>query len=76
VALCGAEGGLPAEVALVERLGGEALAHFRVGSDGHAVVAKVSGDTAIAARDKVRVQIDPMHCHFFDSEGNALGSPA
>jgi ABC-type sugar transport system ATPase subunit len=76
VALCASEDGLPAEVALVERLGGEALAHFRVGGEGHALVAKLSGDTALTARDNVRLQIDTAHCHFFDSQGNAMRLPA
>jgi multiple sugar transport system ATP-binding protein len=76
VSLCGSEEGLPAEVALVERLGGEALAHFRVGGEGHALVAKLSGDVALAARDRVRLQIDASRCHFFDSAGNAMSSPA
>jgi multiple sugar transport system ATP-binding protein len=76
VALCASDDGLSAEVALVERLGGEALAHLRIGSDGHVLVAKLSGDTALAARDKVRLQIDAAHCHFFDSQGNVMRPPA
>jgi multiple sugar transport system ATP-binding protein len=76
VALCASEDGLPAEVALVERLGGEVLAHFHVAGDGPALVAKLSGDTALCARDKVRLQIDAAHCHFFDNQGNAMRPPA
>ena len=73
VALCTSDDGLPAEVALVERLGGEALAHFSV--EGQIVVAKLSGDTALAVRDRVRLQIGTAHCHFFDGYGNAMRSP-
>jgi multiple sugar transport system ATP-binding protein len=76
VTLASSGDGLPAEVAMVERLGGEALAHFRVEAAGHAVVAKLSGDTALAARDQVRLQIDAERCHFFDANGNAMRAPA
>ena len=74
VTLCTSDDGLPAEVALIERLGGEALAHFRIETGGHAVVAKLSGDTALAAQDRVRLQVDTRHCHFFDRQGDALRS--
>jgi multiple sugar transport system ATP-binding protein len=76
VTLCPSADGLPAEVALIERLGGESLAHFRVEAGGHAIVAKLSGDTALAARDKVHLQIETSNCHFSDGQGNALRTSA
>jgi len=75
VAIAAAGRGLAAEVALVERLGGEALAHFRVDDGGHSLVAKLSGDTVLVARDKVRLQLDASHCHFFGADGNVMKTP-
>jgi multiple sugar transport system ATP-binding protein len=76
VALGTSSDGLPAEVALIERLGGEALAHFRVATGGQAIVAKLNGDTTLAARDKVHLQIDESRCHFFDNQGKVMRTPA
>jgi multiple sugar transport system ATP-binding protein len=71
-----AQHGLPGEVTLVERLGGEALVHVRVGADpGTAVIAKVAGDTALRSDAAVALSIDAAKCHLFDREGKAVGAP-
>jgi len=76
VTAASAEGSLRGEVTLVERLGGEALVHIRIGTDpGSAVIAKVPGDTTLRADMPVTLSIDPALCHLFDRHGRAIGAP-
>jgi hypothetical protein len=37
-------------------------------------VAKVGGDSQIAAGERVRLNFEPEQCHLFDSRGNVIGS--
>jgi multiple sugar transport system ATP-binding protein len=66
--------GLRGEITLVERLGGEALVHVRVGAD-QPVIAKLAGDTAVRIGDAIELGIDPSTCHLFDTGGLAIGAP-
>jgi multiple sugar transport system ATP-binding protein len=74
IRVAGPEAGAHGEVTLVERLGGEALAHIRVGEMGHTLVAKVGGASPIAPGERVRLHFEPEHCHLFDSRGNVVGN--
>jgi multiple sugar transport system ATP-binding protein len=69
--------GVPGEVTLVERLGGETLVHIRLDADGGSTaIAKLAGDTALRASAAVALSIDPAKCHLFDREGRAIGAPS
>jgi multiple sugar transport system ATP-binding protein len=68
------ESDVPGEVAHVERLGGEALVHVRIGPSGHMLVAKAEGAADLSGGENIRVRFDAGH--LFDSAGNAIGSAA
>jgi multiple sugar transport system ATP-binding protein len=70
------EHGVPGQVAHIERLGGEALVHVRVGPDDLALVAKAAGGASIAAGERVRLSFDPGDMHLFDHRGEAVRSIA
>jgi multiple sugar transport system ATP-binding protein len=63
---------LQGEVTLLERLGGEALAHVRVGNE--SVVAKLSGDTPVSVGEAITLHAPVSTCHFFDRDGQTLGT--
>jgi multiple sugar transport system ATP-binding protein len=73
IGIASTEACMAGEVALVERLGGEALVHIRVGDIGYALVAKVGGDSRIGAGERVRLNFEPEQCHLFDSRGDVIG---
>ncbi|MFV3126055.1 ABC transporter ATP-binding protein [Niveispirillum sp. KHB5.9] len=62
---------------LVERLGGETLAHLRMPSlfDG-VLVVKQPGDVPLRIGMGLRVGVRPSQCHLFDADGRAVGCPA
>jgi multiple sugar transport system ATP-binding protein len=65
-------------VILVERLGGEALAHVRLEGAPESdppLVVRVPGDAVLARGDAVQLAVDPRSCHLFDSTGQAVGRP-
>jgi multiple sugar transport system ATP-binding protein len=67
---------LRGDVALVERLGSEALVHVRIGADNvSTMIAKIPGDTALRVNAPVTLTIDPSKCHLFDRNGKAFGAP-
>jgi multiple sugar transport system ATP-binding protein len=68
------ESDVPAKVVHVERLGGEALVHVRIGPAGHALVAKAEGGSSLAGGENVRVRFEAGH--LFDSAGNAIEAAA
>lgn len=62
---------------LVERLGGETLAHLRMPSlsDG-VLVVKITGDVPLRIGTGLRVGVRLAQCHLFDADGRAVGEPA
>ena len=65
-------------VILVERLGGEALAHVRLEGAPESdppLVVRVPGDAVLARGDAVQLAVDPRSCHLFDRTGQAVGRP-
>jgi multiple sugar transport system ATP-binding protein len=68
------ENDVPGQVVHVERLGGEALVHLRIGQAGHALVAKAEGASDLAGGETVRMRFEAGH--LFDSAGNAIESAA
>jgi multiple sugar transport system ATP-binding protein len=68
------EADVAAQVVHVERLGGEALVHVRIGPAGHALVAKAEGAANFANGESIRVRFEAGH--LFDSTGNAIESAA
>ncbi|MFY8095108.1 MAG: ABC transporter ATP-binding protein [Niveispirillum sp.] len=66
-----------AVIDLVERLGGETLAHLRMPSlsDG-VLVVKISGDIPLRIGTGLRVGVRLTQCHLFDANGRAVGAPA
>ena len=65
-----AGGRLRAEVVVAERLGGETYFHLRVAGTG--VIARVTGDSAVAIGETVGLSFDPAHAHFFRPDGARL----
>ncbi|MEO7243250.1 MAG: sn-glycerol-3-phosphate ABC transporter ATP-binding protein UgpC [Variovorax sp.] len=61
---------LQAEVNVVERLGGETFFHVRVA--GQTAIAKVTGDAAASAGDRIGLAFDAANAHFFLPEGRRL----
>jgi len=61
---------LNAEVNVVERLGGETFFHVRL--VGQTAIAKVTGDAAASAGDRVGLAFDSDSAHFFMPEGRRL----
>jgi multiple sugar transport system ATP-binding protein len=66
--------GLRGEVTLIERLGGEALAH--VSALESTLIAKLPGDTTLRTGMEVELRVDPACCHLFDRDERAIGAPA
>lgn len=66
-----------AVIDLVERLGGETLAHLRMPSlsDG-VLVVKITGDVPLRIGTGLRVGVRLAQCHLFDADERAVGVPA
>lgn len=66
-----------AVIDLVERLGGETLAHLRMPAllDG-VMVVKLSGDVPLRIGDGLRIGVRLSQCHLFNADGRAVGCPA
>ncbi len=65
-----AQGMLQAEVVVAERLGGETYFHVRI-ADRNAI-ARVTGDSAVAAGAAIGLSFDPAQAHFFLPDGRRL----
>ncbi len=67
------------QVALVERLGGEALVHVHVDPSaadvGDTLIVRLPGDIAVQRRDTVAIAARAHCCHLFDHDGRAVGRP-
>jgi multiple sugar transport system ATP-binding protein len=58
-------------VRLVERLGEHSYLHLE-GTHGEAMIAKLPGDAANQAGDRVTLGVPANYCHVFDERGLAL----
>jgi len=58
--------GLPLEVALVEMLGADAVAHGQLSARGASLTARLDGTSRVARGDRLRLTIQPRHLHLFD----------
>ena len=65
------EGGLPATVTVVERLGGETLLHAVIAGS-ETMVIKTGGDQPARLGETVTVAPSVVDCHLFDASGRAL----
>jgi multiple sugar transport system ATP-binding protein len=72
---------LHGEITLLERLGGEALAHVRLfnahderASNGDTVIAKLAGDVPLSPGERITLHANASACHLFDNTGNAIGT--
>jgi multiple sugar transport system ATP-binding protein len=64
-------GPIPAEVTMVERLGGLTMLHVRAPGDQDMTV-QIEGSTPVRSHDKIRLSVDTAACHLFDKAGQAL----
>lgn len=62
---------LPAEVTVVEHLGGEILIHIRL-ADGEEIEIKAPGHYSVTPGERLDVTIDHTLCHLFDDNAQAL----
>ncbi|SLN75042.1 ABC transporter ATP-binding protein [Roseisalinus antarcticus] len=70
-----AQGGIPVQVSVLERLGPQTVVHAR--ADGGAVLsAVVAGDTGLAVDDALRLAVQPERVHVFAASGQALARPS
>lgn len=65
-----AEGGLPANVTLVEELGADAFVYGTSGVSGTPsnIIVRVSARDAVHKGDTLYVTTDPRHVHVFDTD--------
>lgn len=66
-------GGLPAEIALVERLGSTSLLHMRVDGLNELLKVEQPGNTTEIVGAKVKLRLDPARIHIFDTAGETIG---
>jgi multiple sugar transport system ATP-binding protein len=65
---------LTGHVALIERLGGETIAHVTLDrGTAEPIIVKLPGDAQIAIGTNLSLTVDPAACHLFASDGRALG---
>jgi multiple sugar transport system ATP-binding protein len=67
------EGGVPARVSIVERLGGSTLLHAEVEGVGRRVIIERPGRFEAASGSPVRLAIAAPSLHLFDESGRAVG---
>ena len=65
------ENGIPAQVQVVEHLGGESYLHVQI-SNGETMVVRVDGETQVIPEQAVRLQLNAGHVHLFDRQGDAM----
>ena len=61
---------LAADVAVVERLGVET--YLTVGDAADPIVVRLEGDVTVKPGTRVKVDVIPGHCHFFDRNGDLI----
>ncbi|MBZ6078809.1 ABC transporter ATP-binding protein [Microvirga puerhi] len=65
------EGEISGEVMVVERLGGETFLYTRL-PDGAMLIIQADGEIPTNVHEIVRVKLDPVTCHLFDTDGFAM----
>jgi multiple sugar transport system ATP-binding protein len=70
-----AEGALPGEVEVVERLGDRTHLHVRLADDS-TLIAEDVGHSRAAPGDSVKLRVDPGQAHLFDAEGRGYRAKA
>jgi ABC-type sugar transport system ATPase subunit len=66
------EGGIPARVVLVERLGGSSLLHVRMEGVPSLLTIEMSGSLTPSTRDEVQLGFAPGAIYAFDQAGTTL----
>ena len=69
------EGDLSGEVGVVERLGGQSLAHISL-DDGAVIIAASSGDTPLEEGERVGIDLGASRTHRFDRDGERVEKQA
>ncbi len=64
------------EIALLECLGSESIAHVKCAGFDEPIVVKLAGDCRARAGETLRLGVDATRCHVFDAQGQALGRSA
>jgi multiple sugar transport system ATP-binding protein len=67
-----ADGGLPARLARIERLGAEAILHAALAASGAVVTVRVTPDEAAGLSPGQALHLMPRAAHLFDEEGARL----
>jgi multiple sugar transport system ATP-binding protein len=62
---------IPVKTLVVEHLGGETFTHAQT-DDGHDLMVKGEGMSAVKAGQLLRVGVQGHRCHLFDEQGQAL----
>jgi len=65
------EGGLPAQVQVVERLGGESYIHVQIAS-GETLVVKVDGEIEATPNQQIQLKMNEKFMYLFDRKGDAM----
>ena len=65
------DGGITAEIVLVERLGGAGLLYLKVDGLPQLVTVELQGKPAAKIGSFVRFRLNPADAHVFDSQGRS-----
>ena len=65
------EGGLPAQIQVVEHLGGESYLHVQIAS-GETLVVKVDGETEANPNQQIQLKMNEKFMYLFDRNGDAM----
>ncbi len=63
--------GLPAQVQMIERLGGESYVYVEI-AGGETLIVRSTGETGLKPDEVVHLSVNPALLHLFDKSGNAL----
>ena len=66
------QGGLPAQIVLIERLGGSSLVHTRVEGLDRLLTVELPGTFEAAAGSQIHLAFDAAQLHAFDSSGRTI----
>ncbi len=64
-------GALEGTVSVFEHLGGESFVHLEL-PDSQSLVAKLDGERSFKPGDTCRLDVNPEHCHLFETNGNRI----
>src|SRR5882757_10814909 len=65
------ESGLPAQIQVVEHLGGESYLHVQIAS-GETLVVKVDGETEASPNQQIQLKMNEKFMYLFDRNGDAM----